>query len=142
MSFQLAIPWLFALPHCPPLLRQPRLIVKQEEVAVQSKSSRMANSVLTSCLTDGEHLMSSNLAKEVNRPLSCKSCASDKQSKFKSEIAIHFPGLKGLDRPIVWVFPELWVCLSCGNAEFKVPDPQLNVLVNGQAQEKNETGSG
>jgi hypothetical protein len=37
------------------------------------------------------------------------------------EIAIHFPGVKGLEKPIVWVFPEVSVCLSCGNAEFVVP---------------------
>ena len=38
MSFQLAIPWRVALPQSPPPLRQPSLIVKQGEVAVQSKS--------------------------------------------------------------------------------------------------------
>jgi hypothetical protein len=36
----------------------------------------------------------------------CKRCASNHQSAFNGEIAIHFPGLKGLDKPIVWVFPK------------------------------------
>jgi len=31
------------------------------------------------------------------------------------------PGLKGLERPIVWVFPKLLLCLDCGVTEFTVP---------------------
>jgi len=34
----------------------------------------------------------------------------------------HFPELQGLDKPIVWVFPELTVCLKCGFSEFVVPE--------------------
>jgi hypothetical protein len=56
------------------------------------------------------------------------SCGSDKQSKFTAEMGIHFPGLKGLEKPVVWVFPELLVCLNCGNAEFAVPERELRVL--------------
>jgi hypothetical protein len=63
----------------------------------------------------------------------CKSCGSDTQTRFTAEIAIHFPGLKGLEKPIVWVFPELSVCLNCGNGEFVVPESQLGVLVKEQA---------
>jgi hypothetical protein len=47
---------------------------------------------------------------------------------FNGEIAIHFPGLKGLDKPIVWVFPKLTVCLICGAVEFSIPAEQLRVL--------------
>ena len=39
------------------------------------------------------------------------------QSKFTAEMAIHFPGLKNIDKPVVWVFPELVVCLDCGTAD-------------------------
>jgi hypothetical protein len=60
--------------------------------------------------------------------VTCKSCGSDKQSKFTAEIAIHFPGLSGLEKPIVWVFPKLLVCLNCGTAEFAVPEAELCVL--------------
>ena len=41
----------------------------------------------------------------------------------RRRIAIHFPGLKGLDKPVVWVFPKLLVCLNCGFTEFVVPKP-------------------
>jgi hypothetical protein len=44
--------------------------------------------------------------------MSCKSCQSQNQREFNSEIAIHFPGLKGLDKPIVWVYPKLALCLD------------------------------
>jgi hypothetical protein len=61
----------------------------------------------------------------------CKGCHSEKQSVFNGEIAIHFPGLEGLDKPIVWVFPKLVVCLHCGFAEFAVPEREIQVLKQG-----------
>jgi hypothetical protein len=67
------------------------------------------------------------------RTVSCKSCGSDKQSKFTGEICIHFPGLKNMDKPVVWVFPELVVCLDCGTAEFAVPESELRLLAKGDA---------
>jgi len=67
--------------------------------------------------------------------MSCKSCQSQNQSILNGEIAIHFPGPKGLDKPIVWVFPKLGVCLHCGLTEFTVPERELSVLVKGTAVE-------
>jgi hypothetical protein len=58
----------------------------------------------------------------------CRSCQSANRSTFNGEIAIHFPGLEGLDRPIVWVFPTLLVCLNCGFTEFAIPETELCVL--------------
>ena len=60
--------------------------------------------------------------------MSCKSCQSD-QRNFNGEVAIHFPGLQGLDKPIVWVFPKLVVCLNCGFTEFVIPQRELRQLV-------------
>ncbi len=55
--------------------------------------------------------------------MSCKSCLSEHQSNLKGEIAIHFPGLKGLDKPIVWVFPKLLVCFWIVDSQnLHVPD--------------------
>lgn len=65
--------------------------------------------------------------------MTCKSCGSDKQRKFTAEIAIHFPGLKSLEKLHVMVFPELLVCMSCGNAEFTVPEAELRLLAKGDA---------
>lgn len=64
-------------------------------------------------------------------PSHCKSCQSDKQKNFTGEIAIHFPGLKGLEKGIVWVFPEVSVCLDCGACEFQIPTKELEVLRTG-----------
>jgi hypothetical protein len=63
----------------------------------------------------------------------CKQCASDNQSSFTGEVAVHFPGLKGLDKPIVWVFPKLLVCLHCGLTEFTVPTDETRALREGIA---------
>jgi len=43
---------------------------------------------------------------------------------------MHFRGLDGLNKPIVWVFPEILVCLDCGLAEFEVPEEQKETLRN------------
>ena len=63
----------------------------------------------------------------------CKSCLSVNQKKFSAEIGIHFLGLENIDKPIVWVFPELVVCLDCGAAEFAVPETELRQLAKGDA---------
>ncbi len=51
----------------------------------------------------------------------CRSCASENQKEFGSEISIHFPGRKGLDRTAVLVFPRLVICTNCGFTEFTIP---------------------
>jgi hypothetical protein len=43
-------------------------------------------------------------------------------------MAIHFPELKNIDEPVVWVFSEVVVCLNCGTAEFAVPEAELRLL--------------
>jgi len=66
-------------------------------------------------------------------PMPCKSCGSLNQGTFTGEVAIHFPGLKNIDKPIVWVFPKLIVCLDCGTTEFTVPKSGLRQLAKGDA---------
>ena len=58
----------------------------------------------------------------------CRSCQSANKGTFNGEIAIHFPGLEGLDKPIVWVFPKVLVCLDCGFTEFAIPETELRRL--------------
>ena len=57
--------------------------------------------------------------------MSCARCKSEDLKGFNGEIALHVPGLQGLDKPIVWVFPKVGLCLACGLAEFEVPAEQL-----------------
>jgi hypothetical protein len=64
----------------------------------------------------------------------CKWCGSVNQKKFRAEMGIHFPGLKDIDKPVVWVFADVVVCLDCGTAEFAVPEEeQLRQLAKGDA---------
>lgn len=58
----------------------------------------------------------------------CKSCTSENQRWFTSEIAVHFSGLKNLDKPTLFLFPKLLVCMDCGFTEFAIPDTELLVL--------------
>jgi hypothetical protein len=67
----------------------------------------------------------------IDFDIPCKSCGSNNQKKFTGEIAIHWPGLKNIDKPIVWVFPEFVVCWDCGIAEFAVPEAQMSQLKKG-----------
>jgi hypothetical protein len=60
--------------------------------------------------------------------MTCKSCSSENQRKFTSEIAVHFPGLKNLDKTPVFVFPKLMVCMDCGFTEFAIPETELRLL--------------
>ena len=60
--------------------------------------------------------------------MSCKRCASDVVNEFSAELAIHFPGWEGLERPVVWAFPRLMVCLGCGLVEFELLPEQLEQL--------------
>ena len=48
-------------------------------------------------------------------------------------MAIHFRGLKNIDKPAVWVFPEIVVCLECGTAQFTITETELRELVRGDA---------
>jgi hypothetical protein len=46
---------------------------------------------------------------------------------------IHLPGLEGLDKPTVWIFPEILVCLDCGFAQCLIPETELAKLARGTA---------
>lgn len=63
----------------------------------------------------------------------CKDCKSENINIFTSEVAIHFPGLDGLKKPILWAFPQLKVCMRCGFTEFTVAESELTVLQLGEA---------
>jgi hypothetical protein len=60
--------------------------------------------------------------------MSCVSCGAKKQAKFSAEMIIHFKGLKNVDKPGVWLFQKLLVCLDCGTAQFSVPETELRLI--------------
>lgn len=61
----------------------------------------------------------------------CLSCGSTKQFELAAEMLVHFPGVKNIDKPGVWLFPELLVCLDCGFSRFIVPAAELESVTNG-----------
>ena len=81
--------------------------------------------------------MGANNSKSVEgllaKALPCKVCGSGHVQKLRGEIAMRVPGLKNIDKPIVWVFPDILVCMDCGIAEFAVPEDQLRILAKRDA---------
>jgi hypothetical protein len=65
----------------------------------------------------------------------CKACHSIRHGSFNAEVAIHFPGLRGLNKPVVLIFPKLKVCFQCGFTELVVPERELQVLREGTITE-------
>ena len=63
--------------------------------------------------------------------MSCSACTSANRLEFGAEMIIHFPGKEGLDKPAVWAFPSLLVCMSCGHTEFTVSETALAELADG-----------
>ena len=43
-------------------------------------------------------------------------------------MAIRLPGLKNLDKPILWLFPELLTCLYCEFTVFLITKEKLCVF--------------
>lgn len=62
------------------------------------------------------------------RSRSCKLCESGNRRNSNGKVAIHFPGLEGLNKPIVWLFPKLLSCLDCGFTESAIPETELRQL--------------
>ena len=60
--------------------------------------------------------------------VSCPFCRSANRREFTGEVNIHFPGMDGLTKPTVFVFPRLSVCLDCGITQFSIPDAELERL--------------
>jgi len=63
----------------------------------------------------------------------CQRCDFPRSQTFTGEVAIHFPGVEGLTKPLVWVFPEIEICLNCGSTQFRVSPRELHLLTNGAA---------
>jgi hypothetical protein len=61
--------------------------------------------------------------------MSCVSCQSLNTLVYPAELNIHHPGVEGLDKPTVWAFPHLSVCLECGVAQFRLSDDQVRELI-------------
>lgn len=61
-------------------------------------------------------------------PVLCTRCSSENTRTYTTEMAIHFPGLSGINIPHVFAFPEILVCMDCGTTEFTMPAVKLQEL--------------
>ena len=66
--------------------------------------------------------------------MKCHACASDNLGDFSAEIHIHFPYHQNLDKPGVFLLPDVLVCLNCGFSFFAVPESELRELVVSQGK--------
>jgi len=66
--------------------------------------------------------------------VTCKSCGAAAQAIFSTEIAIH---VRNVDNPLVFIFPNILVCLNCGMPEFAeeftIPESELRLLLKRNA---------
>jgi len=67
----------------------------------------------------------------------CPSCRVGNPVEFRSEMILHFIGLKNVNNAGVWLFPTVLICLNCGVARFSVPEAKLASLAAGRS----DTGS-
>jgi len=76
----------------------------------------------------GDSMEQESIGSASEEYMSCKSCGSINLDKFNAETGIRRLGLKNIDKPAVFLFSELIVCLDCGRAEFVVPKAELRLL--------------
>jgi hypothetical protein len=57
----------------------------------------------------------------------CPSCVSSNQAEFSSEMLIHLSGLTNIDKPALWLFPKLLVCLDCGFFASDCPSSRVDI---------------
>jgi len=62
--------------------------------------------------------------------MGCRFCNSTDVRVFTAEMNIHFPGPENINKPSVFVFPSVTICLNCGCADFVVHGEPLQELKN------------
>jgi hypothetical protein len=62
----------------------------------------------------------------------CKECGSSDLQKLNSELTVTYPTVRDIKTPPVYICQELWICLSCGLAEIRIPTRELELLKKGK----------
>jgi len=60
--------------------------------------------------------------------MACSSCGSKNQQQCPTEMVIHLPGLKNLNKPAVVAFPNLRICMDCSSRELVIPESSGSFL--------------
>jgi len=72
----------------------------------------------------------------------CLLCGSGNQAELTAEMVIQFSGLKNLDKPEVFVFSRLLVCLECGGSQFKIPEKELAAVAENTRENASSAQNG
>ena len=91
--------------------------------------------VLTAC-----PILLSGCVEAGEGDMSCRSCGLGNQRKFAAEMSVHVLGLENVDKPVVWVFPRLLVCMDCGFTELTIAENELHLLGKDPARDLGATG--
>jgi hypothetical protein len=57
-------------------------------------------------------------------------------------MVFHFSGRQNLDRPAIFLFPKVLVCLDCGFSRFTAPEADVALLAKGAVHLKPGNGKG
>jgi hypothetical protein len=68
--------------------------------------------------------------------MACTLCESPDRRVFTAEMNIHFPGRENLDKPTVWAFPPVIICVNCGCGELMLHDEPLRQLKERETRSK------
>jgi hypothetical protein len=67
------------------------------------------------------------LGKNEKKVFACNMCTSSRIMEFAGEICLHFGGgTESLNKPLIWAFPRVVVCLECGSAGFRLLESELS----------------
>ena len=55
----------------------------------------------------------------------CESCSSLNVARVNTEICLHFPGLRGLNKDPIFVLAKVAVCLDCGLLQGELSETDL-----------------
>ena len=72
--------------------------------------------------------------------MSCRSCGLGNQKKFAAEMSVHVLGVENVDKPVIWVFPKLLVCMDCGFTELTIAENELHLLQEDPARDPGSAG--
>ena len=55
-------------------------------------------------------------------------------------MSVHVLGVENVDKPVVWVFPKVLVCMDCGFTELTIAENELRQLGKGPAKDLGHAG--
>jgi hypothetical protein len=64
----------------------------------------------------------------LRRDMACKACGSESLIRLDGEITASSPRVEDAKLAPIYFAQEMWVCLTCGSAEVRVPEAQLDLL--------------